>query len=632
MSLIRLTVSNFKRNLRNYLSLVLALAFSVFVFFNFQCVLYSDSMTVLNTYNKEYIDLIVRALSVIFGVFLFFFIWYATNVFLNQRKKEIGIYIFMGLDNKRIGKMYALEALFSGLFSLAAGLGAGVVFSKFFQMMLLRISDISVDIKFSFSLKPVLVTSGVFMAIYGLMVLKGYVSLVRSSVLDMLSGAKQKEMKPEPVVLTAFKIILGVGVLGAGYYCAVKTGDIDSLGYALAAVILVIAGTYFLYGGLIPWLVRRLTKNKQYLYQKQRNLWMNNLAFRLKRNYRTYAIVTVLMICSVTVLGSSMALKQRYERSEHFRTTYTCQIVAAKEADVDEIQKGIEEENQVKYRSSIPILALDPEKLHSKYVSANYGITSESALKKAAEESGLSYEYAKLKDDECIHLTHIMLMSFMPEENETVTIGDRELRQIAESDVPYLGDLQNGLSVYVVSDAQYENLKHLGEVMYIYSFKFQDPDNLEASVPYLKSLAKTDKERFVGVNLIRTEDKEGAWVRVMYSLCVFMFATFILACGSIIFIKLNNEAAEDAERYKVLQKIGIQRGTLYKSMKNEIRFTYYCPFVLMVLTSYFAIHAVGTVMKEDLFRINVYSAAAILLIFSIIYFISVHAFRKKVLD
>lgn len=167
MSLIRLTMSNFKRNLRNYMSLVLALAFSVFVFFNFQCVLYSDSMEVLNNYNKDYIDLIVHALSVVFGVFLFFFIWYATNVFLNQRKKEIGIYVFMGLDNKRIGKMYALEALFSGLFSLAAGLAAGVVFSKLFQMVLLRISEISVDIKFSFSLKPVLITACVFMAIYG---------------------------------------------------------------------------------------------------------------------------------------------------------------------------------------------------------------------------------------------------------------------------------------------------------------------------------------------------------------------------------------------------------------------------------------------------------------------------------
>ena len=46
--------------------------------------------------------------------------------------------------------MYALEALFSGLFSLTMGLGAGVVFSKLFQMLLLRISEISVDIKFSF--------------------------------------------------------------------------------------------------------------------------------------------------------------------------------------------------------------------------------------------------------------------------------------------------------------------------------------------------------------------------------------------------------------------------------------------------------------------------------------------------
>ncbi len=632
MSLIRLTMSNFKRNLRNYMSLVLALAFSVFVFFNFQCVLYSDSMEVLNNYNKDYIDLIVHALSVVFGVFLFFFIWYATNVFLNQRKKEIGIYIFMGLGNKRIGKMYALEALFSGLFSLAAGLAAGVVFSKLFQMVLLRISEISVDIKFSFSLKPVLITACVFMPIYGLMVVKGYVSLVRSSVLDMLSGAKQKEMKAELAFLTAIKIILGVSVLGAGYYCAVRTGDIDSLAYALAAVILVIAGTYFIYGGLIPWLVRRLTENKQYLYQKQRNLWVNNLAFRLKRNYRTYAIVTVLMICSVTALGTSIALKQRYERSEHFRTTYTCQMVTKTEVDADEIQKGIEKENKVKYRSSIPLLALDPEKLQSKYKSANYAITSESAVKAAAGEAGLPYEHGKLGDNECIHLTHIMLLSFTPEDNERVTIGDQEFQQIAESNVPYLGDLQNGLSVYVVNDAQYKKLLPLGAVMYLYNYKFEDPENLDASVPYLRSLAKEDQDRFVGVNLIRTEDKEGAWVRVMYSLCVFMFATLILACGSIIFIKLNNEAAEDMERYRVLQKIGIQKSTLYKSMKNEIRFTYYCPFVLMVLTSYFSIHAVGTAMKEDLLRINVFSAAAILLLFSIIYLISVRTFRRKVLD
>ena len=173
MSLFKLSFSNFKRSVRNYGMLIVSLAFSVFIFFNFQNVLYSDSMDVLMDYKKDYIDMIVKAASVVFAVFLFFFIWYASNVFLNQRKKEIGIYIFMGLDNQRIGKMYVLEAVFIGLVSLVSGIVTGVLFSKLFQMLLLKLSDISVDVKFSFSLSPVLVTAAMFGGVYGLMTFVG---------------------------------------------------------------------------------------------------------------------------------------------------------------------------------------------------------------------------------------------------------------------------------------------------------------------------------------------------------------------------------------------------------------------------------------------------------------------------
>ena len=111
-----------------------------------------------------------------------------------------------------------------------------------------------------------------------------------------------------------------------------------------------------------------------------------------------------------------------------------------------------------------------------------------------------------------------------------------------------------------------------------------------------------------------------------------MFVTLILAGGSIIFIKLNNDAYEDRDRYRILRKLGIAGDTLYKSMKNEIRFTYYCPFVLMAVSSWFAIRALGNVMKEDLFRVNIYSAVSILVIFTLVYLVSVRVFRGKVLD
>ena len=58
----------------------------------------------------------------------------------------------------------------------------------------------------------------------------------------------------------------------------------QALNNALAAVILVIAGVYLLFSGLIPALLRKLTGNKKYLYKKERNLWVNSLAFRMKKN------------------------------------------------------------------------------------------------------------------------------------------------------------------------------------------------------------------------------------------------------------------------------------------------------------------------------------------------------------
>lgn len=117
----------------------------------------------------------------------------------------------------------------------------------------------------------------------------------------------------------------------------------------------------------------------------------------------------------------------------------------------------------------------------------------------------------------------------------------------------------------------------------------------------------------------------------MYSLCVFMFVTFLLASGSIIFIKLNNDAYEHKERYSILEKIGISADSLERAMKQEIRFTYYCPFVLMTVTSWFSIKALGNVMKEDLFMVNVYSAAAVLAVFALVYMISVKVFKRKVI-
>lgn len=637
MSLFRLAASNFKRSVREYLSLVVALAFSVFIFMNFQNVIYSDSMDVLQTMNKEYIDMIVQAAAVLFGVFLFFFIWYATNVFLNQRKKEIGIYTFMGLDNVRIGKMYVLEASLIGLASLAAGLVFGVAFSKLFQMLLLYLSEVSVDVRFSFSLEPILITSGVFFLFFGLMILKGYLSIRKSSVLAMMTGNRKSENRERKPLFVLVETILGILVLSAGFYAAIHTGKETSLVFGLASVILVIVGIYLFYGGAIPALIGALTKQKNFLYKKQRTLWVNNLSYRIRQNYRTYAMVTVLMISAVTVLAISIAMKQRYEKIIHFRETYTYQIVSmdGERMDQEEIRQGIEEENQVLYGNEIPVLALDPSLFEGRWQVSALGVVSDTRIRQAAEDAGLPFEHEKLQEGELLELNHVILLTMADTgKNWSAKINGREYTVVGEDDTAYLGDLQSQIQLFVANDTDYEQMKKLGAEMILYNYKIKDSENAEASRPYLDTLIRRgeDGSYKVGVNVIQPVRKDETWIRIFYSLCVFMFATLILAGGSIIFIKLSNDAYADRDYYQVLIKLGISRKNLKKAVKNEIRFTYYCPFVLMAVSSWFSVKALGNVMKENLFLVNVYSAAGILILFTVIYLISVPVFQKKVLD
>ncbi|WP_279001757.1 FtsX-like permease family protein [Thomasclavelia cocleata] len=630
MSLLKLAYSNFKRSVRNYVSLIASLSFSIFIFFNFQNLVFSNAMDVLKERNSDYITIIIEVISVVLVIFVFFFIWYATNVFLAQRKKDIGIFTFMGLDNAKIGKMYVIEVGIITVLSLVIGLCSGIIFSKLFTMILLKLSDISVDVSFSFSIFPVIITIVLFMGIFIIMIIKGYLSILRSSVLEMISASKQNELKEEKGIITLIKVIIGIGLISGGYYCALLVGDMSSFIYIFYAVVLVIVGIYFLYDGLIPFVINKLSKNKQYLYQKERLLWINNLAFRLKKNYRTYAIVTILMICSVTVLATSFAMKQRYDSITHFRNTYSYVIMATKQLNEDEINQGISKTNEVDYHNSFNYLILNKDIVKTKYIYSQYGIISYSQLEKAAKDAKMNFDIPELKDNEVVNLTRLYLMDISnPVSNPTIEINKEMYQIIDETSESYLGLIQENINTYIVSDSVYEKLKNIGQEYYMYNYKINNPDNYQASISYLDNLVEENS-----INYLVNDPNGGdiAWVRVMYSICIFLFLVFILASGSIIFMKLNNEAFEDKERYVILKKMGISNNTLVKSIKNEIRFAYCCPFILMLISSYFSVHALANVMKTELYIINVVSTIVILVMFYIIYKISVLMFKRKVLN
>lgn len=641
MGSIRLAFNNFKKSFRNYFSMILSLSFTIMILYNFVNLTYTETFKAFGEQNKNYIDIIIQVVSFVLICFMFFFIWYATNVFLTKRKKEIGIYVFAGLTNRKIGKIYAIETIITGVAALVLGILCGVVSTQLFQLLLFKISDISIDISFRFVWKPVLLTAGIYAVIYMIFVIKGYVNIVRSSVLEMISAIRQNEYVKTNNWILFGKAVLGITILLNGYYLAVKESGFNVMANLFSATVFVIVGTYLVFGGLLPILFQKLADNKRFLYNRERNLWINNVIFRMKKNYRTYAMTCVLLTCSVTALAAAFAQKDRYDNMVHFRNTYTFQIISNMPDLGTKVTDLIEQDNDIAYSSEGEFFVMDGSHFDDSFT---YGILSFSGVKKMAEAAGLDFPYDELKDDEVICARHIYLLSFRTDLSDvTVTIDGKKYRQIDETTVPYMGYMQERQTYYIVSDKVYDELlagytqtvlnneSLAGDKqetpndarIYIYNYRIEDIYNYAESMDELDTIMENTDKYYVGRVAANPNSDDIMWIKVEYSLCVFMFLVFVVASGSILFMKLYNDSFDEKERYGVLTKIGVAKKTLGKAIAKELRVAYGVPFLLMTVSSYFAVHSLEKMMSTNLKLINLLSVGIIFLFFLAFYKLSV---------
>lgn len=627
MGMRKLAFLNFKKSFQSYLSLIISLAFTVLVFLNFQNIIYSDSFAILGKVNKNYLDTVVQVISVVLSCFMFFFMWYSTNVFLTTRKKDIGIYVFMGLSNQKIGQMYMIESLMTGGAALILGLLSGFVVSWLFQMIILSLSDIAVDVKFRFDFRSILVTTIVYVIEYMVFVVKGYINIVRSSVLNMLSANKRNEFvrqKPRTLII---KTIIGIIVLGTGFFLSRQMDMNFALGNVLLSVILVICGTYLVFGGLIPVIFQSLSKNKNFLYKKQRNLWMNNMIYRLRKNYRTYAMVSVLILCAVTALSMGFAMRNRYDNINQFEKTYTFQLLSSRSDLLEQAKKVIEEKSPLSYYSYTPVLQLNsPKGEESAPACISY-----SNVKQLAKDAKLPFDVKPLKDNEVIEVTRLHLMSLASKnEDIEVNINNETYHQLNEISTPYLGYLQERLDFYIVSDSEYGRIQKDGTEVYTYNYQIENKDVFEEVKQALDVFVKESKDEQTGRIAMDPYNNDMDWIKVLYSICIFMFMVFILASGSILFMKLYNDSFEDKEHYLIMQKMGYEEKSLRLAVVWELATAFLAPFLVMAVSSYFSVGAIGVVMMVDLLMVNIVSVGIVFIIFCLCYVCSVFIYQKNI--
>lgn len=128
MNTCKLIFRNVCKNIRDYLIYFLTLTLSVSLFYAFNSI--SDqpafsNMGMTGTPLYRQLGIMLSTLSTMIAVVLAFLILYANQFLLKRRKKELGVYMMLGMKKGRISRLFAGETLCVGIIALGTGLLLG---------------------------------------------------------------------------------------------------------------------------------------------------------------------------------------------------------------------------------------------------------------------------------------------------------------------------------------------------------------------------------------------------------------------------------------------------------------------------------------------------------------------------
>lgn len=629
MSIFSIAFNNFKNNIKTYTMFFISMIFSVIILNNFIILLDGEALTILGETNVSYTKMILRMISLILGIFMFFFIWYTSNVFLRNRKKEIGLFTFMGVDLRTIGKIYFTEMMLIGLSSCLIGIGAGALFSKFFQMIVFAVANFNVDVKFEVTVNSILNTFLIFMSIFFIMSIKGFINIASSKVIDLLNDSKKIEKMPKINVFTYIIAIISIGLIAYGYYLV-----FSSKMNAVKTLVLVCIGTYGLFYAVIPIVLNSLINNKNILYKGENIITINSLAYRIKKNYTTYATIVILTACTITVLGTSVSMRKLYSMSEENDQLFSISFSSSNAINNEKISKEVTKvlgEKKFDLKTDVLMVKDNIQNGKQKYIVLPYDKFN-SILKSNGYEKDLEKVNKEMvQGDKAIYIQRPGTLATLVKANK-VTVGDKTF-EISESDIRFkvLGSLINYPAV-VVNNSQYEKLKNSGEMLNFYGIKIKDDkelldkDILNKIGVRLKPYLRDDINFQIGI--YKTQGVE--WLKLTYAIGTFLFLVFILAEASIIYIKIYSDANDDKEKYKILKNIGVSKKDLGRAIRKEVSLFYILPLSIGLLHSFFAIQALGRFLSENLNLTFIISVLVSIGIFFVSAIISNKSFKSIV--
>ncbi len=644
--LFSLAADNLKKNRRLYLPFLLSSVLSAAMFYII-CSLTGntglDSMM-----GADVVKAVMQMGAAVVAIFIVIFLFYTNRFLMRRRQKEFGLFHILGMEKKHIAAVLFFESGQLLALTLLCGIPAGILLDKLIYLVLLRLMGASVPLGFSFSGKAAALTVLLFALTFLLLFLRGVFQLRAQNPAQLLKSEAVGEKEPKA---RWFMALLGILCLGGGYGISLFVENpLQVLSLFFVAVMLVILGTYLLFSAGSVAFLKLLKKNKKYYYRPNHFISVSGLIYRMKQNavgLGNICILStmVLVMLSATIclwLGLDQALSQQYPQDitvlvdaadpDIDRTVDQCAVTALSANGM-----RLTEKNSYTYLSFTSYQENENTfSLRADYSMAGQSRTVNLFFMTVAEYNRWYGAGEQLGEGEVLACSSRLtlpegtiriageaftirkIVPEMPAEGNAAMISmpsacfavkdEAVLRTLYDKQKAVYGDNASPLQTYYGYDGE--------------GSETQQKAAAEFMAAHLNDYGWTADYQ------VRSRVASETDVRSLYGgflfLGIFLSILFVTAAILIIYYKQISEGYEDRSRFEILQKVGMDRAEVKKTVRSQILLVFFLPLLtagLHLTVAMPALIRLLTLFSLSNAQLFVLCALVCFAVFAVLYFI-----------
>lgn len=652
LTLFDLVIRSMRKNIKHYYLYFFALIFSVVLYFVFATLQY-DSAVIEQANSSMKMDSAFKVAGILVLFIAGIFVIYANSIFLRRRSSEIGLYQLIGLTKGAVARLLIIENTLLGAGALVIGIGVGMLLSRVFLLILMKLVGFNDIVELSFSMGAVLQTALVFVVIIALTSIQMVFKVYRNTLLSLFNADKQGEQPKKPKSgLSAILAFLGIGLIVFGYWLSAHMLNELLFFNMLGVLFSTILGTYLLFRVTISWLFYQVRKRKQGHLGLSNSLSLASLMHRLKGNANSLTIITVLSAMTLAMLAGSYSLYYSTEKETRYMMPFDFAFeegaaTPLSDNEISAVDFEVElKENGIDYTTGT-IELLGVEGTHEKGVFPAFLDMREEIFNayfvnaKQLRKAGLEVESPK--DGSVIfHNASMVAMAKDIKIPFEMYITSGETESIFTAVKYGEGDVVNAVwgSQLVVSDADFEKYKRTMKPEKIVEMT---PESIVRNVRVFNVV---DKDQLAIASSIRNPNQDTVssygtdyyltYVKSMQSngllifIAGFLGLVFLISTGSILYFKQMTEAEQEKKSYATLRQLGFTVKDIMRGIIRKQVFVFGLPLLIGLLHSIFAIKAASFLFMSDITVPTTIAMGLYALIYLVFAFLTVGYYRKTV--